>query len=194
MTFYIFHNDQRAEYENFCFFEKAFTEEECQKIIAKGESLPFVDSKVGGSEHGGIHEEIRKSKNSWIDFEPDTAWLYDKMGYIARGANDARYKFQLTGFMEHLQYTVYEEGGSHYQLHTDHGKGAMAQRKLSVVILLSDPEDYEGGELEFFKVGAQKFPKGTMIVFPSFELHGVRPVTKGVRKSLVAWISGEPFR
>lgn len=191
MTFYIFHNDHRPDYDAFCYFEKIFTTEECEKIRAMGEVLEMVPSSVGD---GVVQEPIRKSKNSWIGFEPSNQWLFDKMTSIIRGANSARYQFQLTGFMEKLQYTVYEEGGSHYKLHSDFGKGPMAQRKLSAVIMLSDPEEYEGGELEFFGAPPQKYPMGTMIIFPSFELHGVHPVTKGIRKSLVAWVSGEPFR
>lgn len=191
MTFYIFHNEPRSDYENFCYFEEAFTKEECEKILGIGDGLEAVQSAVGG---GDVSEPIRKSRNSWIGFDESTAWLFDKLGEIVRGANNVRYKFQLTGFMEKLQYTIYDDAGSHYKLHTDFGRGHMAQRKLSMVLMLTDPESYEGGELEFFDKGGHKFKQGTVVVFPSFEVHGVRPVTKGVRKSIVAWVSGEPFR
>lgn len=191
MTFYIFHNEARPDYEPYCYFENAFSKEECEKIILLGDHLEKIQSQVGD---GGIHEETRKSKNSWIEFDPDTLWLFDKLCEIARGANNVRYKFQLTGFMEKLQYTIYDETGSHYRLHSDFGKNHMAQRKLSMVLMLSDPESYEGGELTFFAGAEHKFSQGTVVVFPSFEIHGVKPVTKGIRKSLVSWISGEPFR
>lgn len=192
MTFYIFHNPSRPHLEPFCFFEGAFTDEECDRIVALGESLEIVKSRVG--EAGDAPAEIRKSKNSWIDFTPETQWLYDKLATITLGANDARYKFHLTGFMEHLQYTLYDEHGSHYKLHSDFGKGSMAQRKLSLVLMLSHPDQYEGGELVFFDTGEHKYTRGTLVVFPSFQVHGVKPVTSGLRKSLVAWVSGEPFR
>lgn len=191
MTFYIFHNEPRPDFEHYCFFEDAFTKEECERIIALGDHLETLESRVGD---GGVYEETRKSKNSWIGFEEQTAWLFDKLGFIVRGANEARFRFQLTGFMEKLQYTIYDETGSHYRLHSDFGKNQMAQRKLSMVLMLTDPESYEGGELVFFAGGEHKYKQGTVVVFPSFEIHGVKPVTKGIRKSLVAWVSGEPFR
>lgn len=192
MTFYIFHNQQRPDLEPFCFFESVFSGEECDRIASLGESLNIVRSHIGDGTL--TPEEVRKSRNSWIDFTPESQWIFDKLGGIVMGANDARYKFQLTGFMEHLQYTLYDETGSHYRMHSDFGKGPMAQRKLSCVLMLSHPEDYEGGELAFHDHSEHKFPRGTLVVFPSFQVHGVKPVTAGLRKSLVAWVSGEPFR
>jgi PKHD-type hydroxylase len=73
----------------------------------------------------------------------------------------------------------------------------MSNRKLSCVVQLSDPSDYEGGELQM-NSGAQIISvpreKGLVTFFSSFVLHRVTPVTKGVRKSLVAWISGPNLR
>jgi PKHD-type hydroxylase len=191
VTFYVFHNEHRPDFEPFCFFDKVFSEEECARIIAIGDSLEMLKSRVGGDNQD---DGVRKSRNSWIDFTEETGWIFEKLGGIIRGANEARYKFQLTGFMEHLQYTVYDDSGSHYKLHTDFGKNQMAQRKLSAVLLLSDTSEYEGGELEIYDAGVTKYDRGTLVVFPAFQVHGVRPVTAGVRKSLVSWVSGEPFR
>ena len=101
-----------------------------------------------------------------------------------------------------MQITKYKKNG-HYEFHQDgngftsfdtpenkilHGK----TRKLSMTIVLN--EDYEGGEFEFFddkNLIREKI--GTVIVFPSYMVHKVRPVTKGTRYSLVAWFCGEPF-
>ena len=66
-------------------------------------------------------------------------------------------------------------------------------RKLSMSIILND--DYEGGEFEFYGHKKSIKPtKGTVIVFPSYMVHRVKPVTKGIRYSVVAWFCGEPFR
>lgn len=192
MTFYIFHNQPRPQFEPFCFFESIFTSEECDRIVALGESLSIQRSLTGDG--ADTLDEVRKSRNSWIDFTPESQWVFDKLANIVLGVNEARYKFQLTGFMEHLQFTLYDEHGSHYKMHTDFGKGPTAQRKLSCVLMLSHPEEYEGGELVFYEAGEHKYPRGTLVVFPSFQVHGVKPVTSGLRKSLVAWVSGEPYR
>ena len=73
----------------------------------------------------------------------------------------------------------------------------MAPRKRSLVLQLSDPSDYEGGDLEFF-VSAEPTPverkKGLIVAFPSFVLHHVTPVTSGTRRTLVVWLSGPKFR
>ena len=70
-------------------------------------------------------------------------------------------------------------------------------RKLSLVVQLSDPEDYEGGDLEIY-TGHEplvvKKKKGMTAFFPSYQLHGVTPVTKGTRYSLVVWVHGPAFR
>jgi PKHD-type hydroxylase len=72
-------------------------------------------------------------------------------------------------------------------------------RKLSLVMCLSDPEkDFVGGEFEI-NVGNQEEPetilmkKGRMIFFPSYIIHRVKPVTKGIRKTIVIWITGPKF-
>ena len=82
----------------------------------------------------------------------------------------------------------------------------MAHRKLSLVVQLSDPADYDGAELELFQVHAdagddelatfraQSTAQGTVVVFPSFEYHRVTPLRSGMRHSLVSWVSGPPFR
>ena len=82
-------------------------------------------------------------------------------------------------------------------------------RKISVTCQLSDNSEYKGGELEFdfrnnvpnnkdfnnfFKTTDKMTSKGSIIVFPSFVWHRVKPVTKGVRDSLVMWNLGYPFK
>ena len=79
-------------------------------------------------------------------------------------------------------------------------------RKLSVTVSLTDPKEYKGGELEFdfrnldpdkkpnIRACTEILPKGSLVVFPSFVWHRVKPVTKGVRHSLVIWNLGYPFK
>ena len=111
-------------------------------------------------------------------------------------ANDTMWNFDLLGYHDSLQYTTYYGGGGHYDWHTDVGPG-MANRKLSVVVQLTDPTEYTGGELNLNGgqgiIAAPK-EKNTVIIFPSFVLHRVTPVLTGTRKSLVTWIAGPPLR
>ena len=115
-------------------------------------------------------------------------------------------------FIEAVQLGHYHEG-DFYDWHIDSFKdprirtkqevnpGKSYNRKISVTVWLNDPEEYEGGEFDLETRGPNaeerydtfKLPKGSMIVFPSYRWHRVRPVTSGVRKSLVIWFLGSPF-
>ena len=71
---------------------------------------------------------------------------------------------------------------------------------------MSDPKEYKGGELEFdfrqydpdkprkIRTCTEILPKGSVVVFPSFVWHRVKPITKGIRHSLVLWSLGYPFK
>ena len=89
------------------------------------------------------------------------------------------------------------EGNGFFEWHMDFGAGNISNRKLSITVQLSDPEEYEGGELQFMinqNIITAPKEKGTAIIFPSFALHRVTPVTSGVRKSIVGWIGGPPYK
>jgi PKHD-type hydroxylase len=196
MTYFLIHPQTLDEYSTYCFYEKVFTEEECDSIIEIYKTLSSSDAYIGGNEEDGVLDpEMRKSKVGWLSWSNEFTWIFERLTHIVSGANDARNNFQLTGFLEPLQLTEYQAPGSHYGWHQDSGAGSFSIRKLSVVVQLSSPESYEGGELEFFSAGTvQQKDRGTVYVFPSFEQHRVKPVTSGTRYSLVCWVSGPPFR
>ena len=73
----------------------------------------------------------------------------------------------------------------------------MIIRKLSLSIQLTDPKEYEGGELYLHENEEGKEMKkgqGDLVLFPSYILHEVKPVTKGERNSLVTWVTGKQFK
>ncbi len=116
-------------------------------------------------------------------------------------ANAAIWHFDLHNLTDHIQYTeYYAEKGGHYNWHQDMGPGEMSKRKISVTVQLSDPSEYEGGDLEYFKGGnpeeADKAPrgKGVVFIFPSYMMHRVTKVTKGTRRSFVLWVGGEHYK
>jgi PKHD-type hydroxylase len=119
------------------------------------------------------------------------------MGIIEQ-CNREYYNFEITGLSEDLQYTEYEaEYEGYYDYHLDIGSGIESSRKLSITVQLSDESEYEGGELEFVTGCEKKHAskkQGDVIVFPSYLLHKVNPITRGKRCSLVTWIGGPPFR
>jgi len=98
---------------------------------------------------------------------------------------------------EPAQYTHYPVGGF-YEWHTDNdvvGKNEPPVRKISMTLLLSSPEEFEGGELELMdNKKVAKLKQGQAVFFASFIPHRVKPVTRGERKSLVMWFGGPSFR
>lgn len=181
-----------------------FSPAQCRRIVALGTSLPIDDAALEGD--GGVatsDAQLRLARTAWIAPGDDTEWIYRKLAAVAQRAN-RRYRFDLTGFDEDLQFTCYDQPGAFYTWHQDGLDGTVGHRKLSLVVQLSDPGDYRGGELELFALrGGSPTPEspsdatlamGTVLVFPSFEFHRVREIHSGVRYSLVAWVSGPPFR
>lgn len=151
-----------------------------------------VDYKNYKGVEGVIDEDYRRTDIQWISVNSESEWLYKKISQASANINDKFYKFDISR-IEELQYCVYKEGG-HFKKHLDTVTiPNLGQRKLTVIIQLSDEEDYEGGELILHaSADPVKMPKkkGSFIVFPSFILHEVTPVTKGERKVLVSWVSG----
>ena len=182
-----------------------FTPAQCRRILRIGAGLPLDDGGLEGSDGQVQDEELRAADVAWIPPASDTRWIFDKLAVVATRAN-RRYGFDLTGFEEDLQFTCYDRRGVFYTWHQDGLDGPVAHRKLSLVLQLSDPDDYDGAELELFQAVAdldetdladladRSRAQGTVVVFPSFEYHRVTPLRRGTRHSLVAWLSGPPFR
>ena len=127
---------------------------------------------------------------------PDNTWVFKKLGDVGAKLNAQYYRFELTGFGEALQLTNYDQAEhGMYGWHQDYGGNI--SRKLSLVLQLTDPSEYEGGNLQVL-TGQEPMTvrkqKGLIAAFPSYIVHQVTPVTQGTRQSLVSWISGAPFR
>ena len=155
----------------------------------------LVDAKVGSGEDGVVAKDTRRSKVYWLPKTDEFVDIYKMLFDFLAKCNNEFYQFKLSEITEHIQYTVYSsEDQGFYDWHIDMGPNK-ARRKLSLVCQLSDPSEYEGGELQINagRVLAPEKEKGTVIIFPSYLLHRVTPVTKGVRRSLVLWIEGPAF-
>ncbi len=171
-----------------------FSPPECDALIAIGKNLlPQVATINIGRD---IDERVRKSQVSWISHDQtdsNITWIWDKLASLVTMANTKNFHFSLVGFLEKIQFTEYTTEGSHYEWHMDYGAGSFSKRKLSLTIQLSDPGSYEGGNLELFyklqPIVAQR-TRGTAILFPSYTMHRVTPITRGERYSLVLWASG----
>lgn len=176
------------------FANTVFTPQECKKIIELGKEQYMHEALVGDAKTS--IKKIRESKTSWIFPSDEHNWIFYRMTDVVEQLNREYFNFSLFGFTEGFQFTEYESPGGHYSKHIDKMFGKTI-RKLSITIQLSDPSDYEGGDLELIfggKPDVMDKAQGKAIAFPSYVLHGVKPVTKGTRYSLVAWVTGEPFK
>jgi PKHD-type hydroxylase len=175
-----------------------FTPEQCNIISRLGRSLPPQDAEVGGGTGGVLDTKTRISHISWIPFDhPDAKPMYNKLQEVLYMTNKRHFGFENMEINEQAQYTEYPEGGF-YNWHMDldvDGKKEPPVRKISMTLILSPEHEFEGGGLEIYKPGNIIKPKqGHAIFFASFINHRVIPVTRGIRKSLVMWFGGEPFK
>jgi PKHD-type hydroxylase len=163
--------------------------DECRMLISLSEGRP---QRIGTVDLESDHKSVRDSQVRFLLPDNTTEWIFRRLHAALHQLNHS-YQFHLSGF-EPLQIATYNVGG-HYGWHIDIGEGRLSTRKLSLVIQLTEPSEYEGGELEFMNMDQKASREiGTLIAFPSYLMHRVTPVTRGVRKSLASWIRGDAFR
>ena len=177
----------------YAFWNNAFSKEECQTIIniAKNKGL------IKGTTKGNV-KDVRDSKISWLYPIDGMDWVFRRVTDMTLSLNERFFKFDLFGINEGFQFTNYEAPSGKYGKHVDRAVN-MSVRKLSISIQLTNPEEYEGGELKLYYGDDEEAivmdkTQGTLIMFPSYVLHEVMPVTKGERNSLVTWVTGKQFK
>jgi PKHD-type hydroxylase len=174
------------------------------------------DSRVGEGDYGTVDRDKRNARNAWV---PTTHWIAGFVWHYVQRANRENFLYDLTNIDgESMQYTVYG-AGEYYGWHNDQGisthykpvssgnrghgqelfqdfvnQNCEQVRKLSFSLLLSDPDTYEGGNLQLLAEDGKSYyaprKKGTIILFDSRTQHRVQKVKSGVRKSLVGWCVG----
>jgi PKHD-type hydroxylase len=165
------------------------------KRISQLEEDDWESAMVGTSEQGAEVPDIRKCDVSWLT---ELDWVSTIFTHYFRIANRELWEYDLTE-MEEIQVTRYNRN-NFYGWHSDYGTSGdkTLTRKLSASIVLSDPNDYSGGKLQFIdwhgKVVTTTKKKGSIIIFDSRTPHRVTPVLKGQRISLVAWMLGPKLK
>jgi len=188
---------QKPPNEPYIWIKNVFTDEEIARIIAIGKSKPSVDGGVENKDQDA--QWARRSKISWIGPDASTVFIFERLTDAITKVNKAFYDYELTQ-IEDLQFSEYDESyQGMYRNHTDDGYDSNHYRKLSFTLQLSDPSDYEGGDLNIYRFKLDepmtvKKEKGMLAAFPSWSIHEVTPVTKGTRYTLVGWVHGPKFR
>mgnify|MGYP003637911405 CR=1 FL=1 len=181
---------------NYNYVDGVFPDDLLKEVQLKLRSYELFEAEVGD---GGANERVRKSKVRFISPSDLGDGFVSRVIETLKEVNDRVFKFDLTGLVEEFQYTTYDASyQGKYDWHFDEGSSDKSwTRKISMILILSDPDAYEGGELEIVtEEGIHPIEQklGRIIFFPSFLRHKVNPVTKGSRESLVLWASGAAFR
>jgi PKHD-type hydroxylase len=180
---------------NYAYWNNAFSKIECESIINIAKDKGLIKGTTFNDEKSK-DKKVRDSKIIWLYSCDNLDWAFRRVTDIVTNLNERFFKFDLFGMLEGFQFTNYTAPGGKYGRHVDSNIN-IPVRKLSVSIQLTNPEEYEGGELYLYSDEEGKVmdkTQGTLILFPSYTLHEVMPVTKGERNSLVSWVTGKPFK
>ena len=172
-----------------------FTAKLCKEIIDLSSTLKKEQGKIYHNDVKDYDQKRRDSTVSWIPFNKMQP-MYDDLIYLVQKINRNHFGFSNIQITEPAQVSEYSKG-QFYHWHTDSSIDMDTEppvRKLSMTLLLNDPSEFEGGNLEIAGKTLSHMKQGHAAIFASFLQHRVTPVTKGVRKSLVVWFNGEPFK
>jgi PKHD-type hydroxylase len=195
--------------------------EDVVNIVEKDLTEKFDPSMADSRLHGdALNKDKRDSQNTWI---PSNHWVGGFLWSFVERANRENFLYDLSNIDgESLQYTRYETG-QFYGWHNDAGLATQYKpvsvgnrgngqenvqdfvnencervRKLSFSLQLSDPDDYEGGNVQFMDEGGKSYfaprKRGCIVLFDSRTQHRVLKVTKGTRKSIVGWVVGPRWK
>ena len=202
---------------DYYYYSQALSNQFCDQVIQTGTSIHLSQARTGGVSDKDLTDKkklkhLKKIRNSFVSFLDDL-WIHRKLkGFLLDANQQAEWNFDVTK-TEKMQFTKYglkEFYGWHrdgFYKKYDNPKAPEligTIRKLSMVVQLSEPSDYTGGELEFSfpepnkKLKIMTIPefkaKGSIVVFPGFIWHRVKPVLSGTRYSLVTWTVGAPYK
>ena len=185
-------------------YPKIVSDQKVEEIVKFGLSENFWDGTLKVNNDDKDYKEyedktFRRSKVSFLDRYQHSE-IYDLVYNFVCEANNKAFGFDINR-LETLQFTLYnEKDKGHYDWHPDTNwvEDEPSQRKLSIIMQLSNPSEYEGGNLEIWRnnndyINLPKTP-GSITFFPSFLPHRVTPITKGVRRNFIGFVMGRPYR
>lgn len=181
---------------NWLLFEEYLSEEDCERWLSLGRQIPVQKATTFRSD--GEEDSHRKTDIRWLPDEGPYKEMHRVFRDVAYAANQY-FGVTLTE-LPPLQFTEYAGVGHHYDMHHDINWNRQdgRHRKISIVVQLSNPDDYEGGILSFAQTQnpepSSLIKQGSIICFLSYLEHGVSPITAGSRTSLVGWFEGPRWR
>lgn len=191
-----------SNWNTFYYWKKILSDEVINDLTKMVENkYTFSKGKTGIAELGTSTDSYKTNNRNIAYIQPDgdSRWLYETLFPLAKQANEEVFHFDIDIVTDPIHYVIYPEDGGHLDWHMDVGAYGVNCRKLAMTVQLSDPSDYEGGDFQIWLGGSDGFvtvprEKGDVVVFPTFLMHRVTPITRGERRCLVFWTGGRPFR
>jgi hypothetical protein len=173
-------------------FENHLTDSFCDNLIKTyKQDVIKKEPPIIGSDTGTINKSIRDTERVIL---PQNIGIGATLTSAGLNANHYWWQYTIT-HSNQTEFLIYKPNG-HYSPHVDTFQAHSNEtRKLTALAFLND--DYEGGKFFLNANGTLYYPpqkKGTVLVFPSYMIHGVEPVTKGIRYSCVTWLVGPYFK
>lgn len=181
-----------------CYFHRVMNDELCDSTIKSALELPAIDATMGPV---GTGEDRRRQKVRFINRnDPRFFHLFTELMKYAMSANNDFFFFHLSK-LDYIQFEEVvgpcEQSPENMDVFYMNGD-PFYHRKLSCVVQLTDPAEYEGGEL---RVTGSLSPlekgcadRGSVIFFPSFFRHKTEAMEKGTCYRLRCWIDGPRWR
>jgi PKHD-type hydroxylase len=168
--------------------DDGLSSELCDLLLKEFNNIEPIAGSIGGDSKGTVDTKKRNSQVRWLKRNHWIEGILFNHGKYANKSADWNYQLD---FAQPIQLTQYDING-HYGWHEDWAPLSESEfvRKVSIVCLLNDPSEFEGGEFQF-KNETVPLKKGSIVAFPSFLEHQVTPVIKGIRYSAVCWIEGK---
>lgn len=175
-----------------------FSAEELDRLERHCDGLALEQARVTGDGYNSI----RTTKVAWVHRNSETTEnLYRKMEEIVLRLNPEHFRSDLSGLTT-LQYAVYSQSeAGYFDWHIDYGRDpsdpAQEPRKITLSLQLSDAGSYDGCDLEVraaHLIDVAPRQRGALVAFRANALHRVTPITRGMRRCLVAWAAGPEYR
>jgi PKHD-type hydroxylase len=167
---------------------------DCDELIDACSEFPLTPPTTVGEDR---YPARRQADTRKVGMNSRTKWIFDLLASVAHQSTQNAFGLDLTAINRAPQYVEYRPGWGRFDWHNDYSHGvADAPRKLTIITQLSSADEYDGGSLDVFGPEIEELPKerGTVVVFPALLYHRVTPVTRGIRRALVAWVAGPRIR
>lgn len=181
---------------SYWFWDSVIPGDVCDQIIESAEAVGFSDGTIGAPGGASVNKKIRNNGVCWM---PRMHLAECILGHHAHEANvSTGWNIALTHTVEPVQIAKYSAiGRQFYGIHDDlmiYATNKLLERKMTTILLLSDPATYSGGDIEVGGEIVKIKGKGSIVSFPVFLRHQVKPVTKGMRLSATCWVAGPRFK